>query len=92
MAMNLRKIGMPVELQKIIMSTYKNAYINIKSKEGETENIHIGKGVKQGCPLSPTLFNLGIGGGDDGPQILFSKGAVSLITIQIDWTLHPATG
>jgi hypothetical protein len=60
MALNLRKVGMQAELQKIIMSTYKDAYINIQSKEGETEDIHIGKGVKQGCSLSPTLFNLGI--------------------------------
>jgi hypothetical protein len=51
MEMNLKKIGIQPELQKIIMSTYKNAYINIQSKDGETGNIHIGKGVKQGCPL-----------------------------------------
>jgi retron-type reverse transcriptase len=32
----------------------------MQTKEGFTEKIIIGKGVKQGGPLSPSLFNLGI--------------------------------
>jgi hypothetical protein len=32
----------------------------MQTREGFTEKIIIGKGVKQGCPLSPSLFNLGI--------------------------------
>jgi hypothetical protein len=29
-------------------------------KQGFTDKIIIGKGVKQGCSLNPSLFNLGI--------------------------------
>jgi hypothetical protein len=57
---NLKGIGIPLEVRKMIMDTYEGAYINIHTKGGETENIKIVKGVKQGCPLSPTLFNIGI--------------------------------
>jgi hypothetical protein len=33
----------------------------MQTKKGFTETIIIGKGVKQGCLLSPSLFNLRIG-------------------------------
>jgi hypothetical protein len=42
------------------MNTYKGATIQMQTKKGFTEKIEIRKGVKQGCPLSPSLFNLGI--------------------------------
>jgi hypothetical protein len=42
------------------MNSYEGATIQMQTKEGFTEKITIGKGVKQGCPLSPSLFNLGI--------------------------------
>jgi hypothetical protein len=32
----------------------------MQTKEGFADRIIIGKGVKQGCPLSLSLFNLGI--------------------------------
>jgi hypothetical protein len=42
------------------MNTYKGATIQMQTKKGFTEKIEIGKGVKQGCPLNPSIFNLGI--------------------------------
>jgi hypothetical protein len=57
---NLLNIGIPSKIGKIILDSYKDATIKIKTRGGTTAEIKIGKGVKQGCPLSPTLFNLGI--------------------------------
>jgi hypothetical protein len=57
---NLTSIGTPKELIKLIMESYDGTTIQMQTKEGFTEKIIIGKGVKQGCPLSPSLFNLGI--------------------------------
>jgi hypothetical protein len=42
------------------MNSYKEATIQMQTKQGFTDEITIGKGVKQGCSLSPSLFNLGI--------------------------------
>jgi hypothetical protein len=55
---NLMDIGMPPNLVRMIMSAYAGATIRVKGKEGYTRQVEIKKGVKQGCPLSPTLFNL----------------------------------
>jgi hypothetical protein len=53
-------IGTPEKLIKLIMNSYENVTIQMQTKKRFTEKIIIGKGVKQGCPLSPSLFNLGI--------------------------------
>jgi hypothetical protein len=42
------------------MNSYEGATIQMQTKKGFTDKITIGKGVKQGCPLSPSLFNLDI--------------------------------
>jgi hypothetical protein len=42
------------------MNSYKEATIRMQTKQGFTYKKTIGKGVKQGCPLSLSLFNLGI--------------------------------
>jgi hypothetical protein len=57
---NLTSIGTPEQLTKLIMNSYKEATIQMQTKQGFTDRIMIGKGVKQGCPLSLSLFNLGI--------------------------------
>jgi hypothetical protein len=45
---------------RLVVDSYKDAFIQIQTKNGTTERIEIGKGVKQGCPLIPTLFNIRI--------------------------------
>jgi hypothetical protein len=57
---NFTSIGIPEQLTKIIVNSYKEATIQMQTKQGFTYKITTGKGVKQGCPSSPSLFNLGI--------------------------------
>jgi hypothetical protein len=57
---NLNDIGIPENIKSLVIEAYENAYIQIQTKGGCTGRIEIGKGVKQGCPLSPTLFNIGL--------------------------------
>ena len=54
----LRHIGVPNPIVSLIMIAYTGASTTIKSSAGETRSIPIRAGVKQGCPLSPVLFNL----------------------------------
>jgi hypothetical protein len=55
---NLRRTGLPSYLVNVIMDSYKDTYVRIWN-QGEVSNpIPILKGVKQGCQLSPLLFNI----------------------------------
>ena len=54
----LRHSGVPEELIALIMNAYSGAMTTIKTPDGETHDISVRAGVKQGCPLSPILFNL----------------------------------
>jgi hypothetical protein len=58
LGINLEKIGVPRRLKNLIMDSYKNTQVRIYSTGCASEPIDIKKGVKQGCPLSPLLFNL----------------------------------
>ncbi|XP_048519012.1 uncharacterized protein LOC125503125 [Dendroctonus ponderosae] len=44
----------------VIRRLYENNTTSIRSSTGPTPAIHITSGVKQGCPLSPIIFNLAI--------------------------------
>jgi hypothetical protein len=55
---NLEHLGGNKHLNNFIMDSYKNARVSIITKNGVTNEIKIRKGVKQGCPLSPLLFNI----------------------------------
>ena len=44
----------------IIRDLYNGATTRASPQSGLTEPIHIRTGVKQGCPLSPIIFNLAI--------------------------------
>ena len=55
---NLLDIGFDKLFVKSIMSSYKDCATKIVLNGGMSEAILFGKGVKQGCPLSPTLFNI----------------------------------
>ncbi|CAG4931226.1 unnamed protein product [Parnassius apollo] len=50
--------GMPVKVRKLIDSLYKNTITKVRTSEGFTDPIKLQSGVKQGCPLSPHIFNL----------------------------------
>ena len=54
----LRHLGAPEELVSFVMNAYTGAATTIRTPDGTTRAIPIRAGVKQGCPLSPILFNL----------------------------------
>lgn len=55
---NLLDIGFSQNFVKCVLSSYKDSFTRIISNGSVSNEIVFGKGVKQGCPLSPTLFNL----------------------------------
>ena len=54
----LQKLGINGILLKNIHSMYTRTFYSIKLKGGHTDPIASNLGLKQGCPLSPMLFNL----------------------------------
>ncbi|CAM4556547.1 unnamed protein product [Lepidochelys olivacea] len=53
-----QEFGMPENFLRVIQEVYEGCSTTIRSVEGETAEIPIQSGVKQGCPLSPFIFNL----------------------------------
>ena len=58
----MRKLGVPEEALSILMDIYEGSTFTIQTAEGATNDIPQARGVKQGCPLSPLIFNLTIEG------------------------------
>ena len=56
----LKAQRLPQQVLEIVNDLYKGASFCVMTKEGCTGRITTCKGVKQGCPLSPILFNLAI--------------------------------
>ena len=54
----LRHLGVPQEVITLITKAYTGASSTIKTPDRLTRSIPVRAGVKQGCPLSPILFNL----------------------------------
>ena len=54
----LSHMGAPPDLVEFVKNAYTNATTSIRTSNGSTRDIPINAGVKQGCPLSPILFNL----------------------------------
>ena len=58
MILRLEEMGVLMELIWGILALYKAFKGQICAHEGVSDLIHSTIGVKQGCPLSPTLFGL----------------------------------
>lgn len=54
----MEEIGIEEQLRKRIMETYKETKNRVKVGDKRTEEFWTRYGVRQGCPMSPTLFNI----------------------------------
>ena len=54
----LREHQVPCHLRNIIERLYIGSRTRIRTIDGLTDSINMEAGVKQGCPLSPDIFNL----------------------------------
>ena len=54
----LKEMGIPDHLTCLLRNLYAGQEATVLSGHGKTDWFHIGKGVHQGCILSPCLFNL----------------------------------
>ena len=54
----LREIGIPDHLTCLLRNLYAGQEGTVRTGHGTTDWFQIGKGVRQGCILSPCLFNL----------------------------------
>ena len=69
----LRQAGINGAFYRNIVEMYKDTNYSIKLKDGYLEPIKSDLGLRQGCPLSPMLFNLFI---EDIANIIPSNGAI----------------
>ena len=54
----LEEMGIPDHLTYILRNLYAGQEATVRTGHGTTDWFQIGKGVGQGCILSPSLFNL----------------------------------
>ena len=54
----LKEIGIPDHLTCLLRNLYAGEEATVRTGNGTTDWFQIGKGVHQGCILSPCLFNL----------------------------------
>ena len=54
----LKEMGIPDRLTCLLRNLYAEQEAMIRTGHGTTDSFQIGKGVLQGCILSPCLFNL----------------------------------
>ena len=55
---NLKELGIPDQLICLLRNLYAGQEAAVITGHGTTHGFQIGKGVRQGCILSPCLFNL----------------------------------
>jgi hypothetical protein len=53
----LKGIGIDWRERRLISKLYVEQSVKIRLDQGETRNVKIARGVRQGCCLSPILFN-----------------------------------
>ena len=56
--LKFREMGIPDHLTCLLRNLYEGQEATIRTEHGTTDWFQIGKGVRQGCILSPCLFNL----------------------------------
>jgi len=77
----LKETGIDWRERRLISSLYVAQSVKVRLNRGETRSMKVGRGVRQGCCLSPILFNLysecltkvaleGFGGFQIGGQII----------------------
>ena len=44
--------------RRLISKLYMDQWVKVRLNRGDTRSVQIGRGVRQGCCLSPILFNL----------------------------------
>ena len=54
----LKEMGIPDNLTCFLRNLYVGQEATVRTGHGTTDWFQIGKGVRQGCILSPCLFNL----------------------------------
>ena len=54
----LKEMGIPDHLTCLLRNLYADQQATVRTGHGTTDWFHIGKGVCQGCTLSPYLLNL----------------------------------
>jgi Reverse transcriptase (RNA-dependent DNA polymerase). len=54
----LRNIGVNWREHRLIRNLYMGQRLKLRLNQGETNSVKIGRGVRQGCCMSPLLFNL----------------------------------
>ena len=54
----LKEMGIPDYLTCLLRNLYAGQEAIVRTRHGRTDWFQIGKGVRQGCILSPSLFNL----------------------------------
>ena len=54
----LKEMGIPDHLTCLLRNEYAGQEATVRTGHGTTDWFQIGKGVRQGCMLSPCLFNL----------------------------------
>ena len=54
----LKEMGIPDHLTCLLRNLYAGQKATVRTRHGTTDWFQMGKGVRQGCILSPCLFNL----------------------------------
>ena len=54
----LKEMGIPDHLTCLLRNLYPGQEATVRTRHGTTDWFQIGKGVHQGCILSPCIFNL----------------------------------